>query len=125
MKPHICILLLILLICTANSRGLDCLNHAQIEISNIEVLENNSKGKTICYHIELYSPTQIKELTIKPNQIEQDSLSCATFSFEEHTRKAKVVYYYFIPKDVKEEIQINLVLNDNISRTNRVVWAKY
>lgn len=88
-----------------------------INIRQTDVI-NSSKGKMICYTINLYSPSQISEFVVVPSTAvsERDS-SVLKLEFNNHTRRATVVYYYAVPKEKPEkDIEISFCMN-NLTKT--------
>lgn len=122
MKANLLIIITIVILTGAYGiNELLTFDSATIKIREINVI-NSSNGKTICYTINLYSPSQICEFVAKPNIAGINEDSVLEMKFDGHTRRATVVYYYAVP-NVKagEEIEINFCLNDKMCQENSIV----
>lgn len=125
MKANLLIIITIVIL-----TGAYCINELltfdspTIKIRQANVI-NSSNGKMICYTINLYSPSQISEFVAMPNTAdgEKDS-SVLKVEFNNHTRRATVVYYYAIPQIKPEkEIEINFCLNNRTMMAANVADA--
>ena len=95
-----------------------------IKIRQANVI-NSSNGKMICYTINLYSPSQISEFVVVPNtaQSEKDS-SVLKLEFNDHTRRATVVYYYAVPMlRPEKDIEISFCLNNRTKTATNLADA--
>ncbi len=94
-----------------------------IKIKDINIIESE-RGKVLCYTINLYSPSQIKDFVAIPNIEGANSDSKTKFKFDNHTRRATVVYYYALPEISNEDkISIKFSLNNNVNQIDKIVCS--
>jgi len=105
--------------------GVLSFDNAAITIKDVNVIESYS-GKLLCYTINLYSPSQIKDFVAIPNIDGANIDSKTTFEFNNHTRRATVVYYYALPQHADEkDISIRFCLNNDDYQTDNIVCSIY
>jgi hypothetical protein len=122
MKVNLLIIVTIVFLTFAyQSNELLTFDNPTIKIKDINVI-NSYKGKMICYTINLYSPSQISEFIAIPDIAGANSDSSTKIEFDNHTRRATVVYYYAVPKEIaSEDIKIKFCLNDKTHEVNSIV----
>jgi len=103
--------------------GVLTFDNAAITIKDVNVIESLN-GKLLCYTINLYSPSQIKDFVAIPNIDGANIDSKTKFEFNNHTRRATVVYYYALPQHTNEkEISITFRLNNNDHQTDNIICS--
>ena len=114
MKANLLILLLTIVVVTTASRiktEMLTSDSPSISIKDIDVITSDT-CKVVCYTINLYSPSRLCEIVAIPNVSEHDTIT--TIEFSGHARRAKVTYYYVVPRDTDcEHIDIKFFLNDH------------
>jgi len=117
------ILSLLLLTAAAKIKEVLPFDSASITIKDVNVIESYS-GKLLCYTINLYSPSQIKDFVAIPNIDGANSDSKTKFEFDCHTRRATVVYYYAMPQESdQKEISIKFCLNNDENLSDNIVCS--
>lgn len=125
MKAKVLILIAIVLIASACqvNRELLTLDSPSIKIKEVNVI-NSDKGQVICYTINLYSPSSLSEFVAIPNIAGANSDSMTKFQFDNHARRATVIYYYAVPEScTMQDISIKFCLNNDIQEVNDVTYA--
>lgn len=117
------ILTILLITSTYNFTDFISFDTPSIKIKDVSVIESY-RGKVICYTINIYSPSRIKDFIAKPSIAGANSDSETKYEFTEHTRKATVIYYYAIPNDLDEDIDIKFCLNDDLKLTDCINRSK-
>ena len=120
MKANLLIIITIVILTGAYSiNELLTFDSPTIKIREINVINSSNGNKTICYTINLYSPSQINEFVAEPNIAGGNDDSVLNLKFDSHTRRATVVYYYVVPKArAEEDIEIKFCLNDKLCQAN-------
>lgn len=125
MKAQLLILIAIVMIASACqvNKELLTLDNTSIKIKDVKVI-NSDKGEVICYTINLYAPSSLSEFVAEPNIAGENDDSVTRFQFDNHARRATVIYYYVMPKGKKfEEIKISFRLNEATLNVNDVKYA--
>ena len=96
-----------------------------ITIKDVNVIESYT-GKLLCYTINLYSPSQIKDFVAIPSIDGANGDSKTTFEFNSHTRRATIVYYYALPQETdQKDVSFKFCLNNDENQTDNILYATY
>lgn len=122
MKPNWLVILIILFVGSSiNIKDLINFDNPDIKIKDVNIIETDSV-KYFCYTINLYSPSQLRYFAAQPSKEGINEDSQVKIQFNNHMRRATIVYYYAMSITESEDINIKFCLNDNAKQIDSTVY---